>query len=77
MLFDFHKQQNSVKPSSLHATYILYGVKARHGAQSDGDVEMSSSMPQSGYLSEDVPLTTMTLVAEEDLEGNISPRTPE
>jgi DNA polymerase delta subunit 3 len=27
MLFDFHRQQNAKKPSSVHATYIVTGAK--------------------------------------------------
>ncbi|KAI2641238.1 hypothetical protein GGS21DRAFT_503653 [Xylaria nigripes] len=29
MLYDFHKWQNEKRPSSLHATYIVYGTKAK------------------------------------------------
>ena len=69
MLYDFHKYQNEQRPGSIHATYLVYGSKTADKAQGDGDVEMTSSMPEHEPLSEEVPTTTLTIVAEEQLKG--------
>lgn len=66
MLYDFHKYQNAQKANSVHATYLLFGTKA---SQADGDVEMTSSMPEHEPLSETVPTTALTLAREENLTG--------
>ncbi|TLD24169.1 hypothetical protein PspLS_06770 [Pyricularia sp. CBS 133598] len=73
MLYEFHKSQNERKPGTIHATYLVYGVKPNedlpHGrSQPDGDIEMASSMPEVEENSEQVPVFTVTLVKEEDLE---------
>ncbi|KAI6369283.1 hypothetical protein MCOR25_004464 [Pyricularia grisea] len=73
MLYEFHKSQNERKPGTIHATYIVYGVKPNddslHGrSQPDGDIEMASSMPEVEETSEQVPVFTVTLVKEENLE---------
>jgi DNA polymerase delta subunit 3 len=68
MLYDFHNYQNAQKSNSVHATYLVYGTKAPESQQSDGDVEMSSSMPEEP-LSDEVPISTLTLAREEELKG--------
>jgi DNA polymerase delta subunit 3 len=68
MLYDFHRYQNKQRANSIHATYLVYGTMA-DSAQENGDVEMTSSMPEHEPLSETVPSTTLTLVAEENLQG--------
>ncbi|TLS27136.1 hypothetical protein PpBr36_04613 [Pyricularia pennisetigena] len=73
MLYEFHKSQNERKPGAIHATYLVYGVKSNedslHGrSQPDGDIEMASSMPEVEENSEQVPVFTVTLVKEENLE---------
>jgi DNA polymerase delta subunit 3 len=68
MLYDFHNYQNAQKSNSVHATYLVYGTKAPESQQSDGDVEMSSSMPEEP-LSDETPISTITLAREEELEG--------
>lgn len=70
MLYDFHKYQNALRSDSVHATYLVYGTKTSDNAQADGDVEMTSSMPDNDALSEDVATTTLTLAREEELKGN-------
>lgn len=70
MLYDFHKWQNDKKPGSVYATYLIYGAKK--AIETDGDVEMSSSMPEMDSFSEQLPTNTLTLVTEEKLEGAYS-----
>lgn len=72
MLYDFHKYQNNLKPASVHATYLVYGSKPTVKAGADGDVEMMSSAPEQDYLTDAVPCTTMTLVAEDKLQDILS-----
>ena len=88
MLYDFHKSQNDKRPGAIHATYLLYGTaplekgksqsEARAGG--DGDVEMTSSLPEAEEVAETVPTFTLSLVREEKLKGNdfspIFPETP-
>ncbi len=73
LLYEFHKSQNAKKPGSLHATYLVYGSKKAEepsqAAHDDGDVEMSSSMPEFEPLSDQVPMVALSLVAEEKLNG--------
>lgn len=69
MLYDFHKYQNAMKPDSVHATYLVYGSMPAPIPEADGDVEMSSSMPDQDELSDTVPTTTMTLTSEGKLQG--------
>ncbi|KAF4976427.1 hypothetical protein FZEAL_6907 [Fusarium zealandicum] len=68
MLYDYHKHQNALQANSIHATYLVYGTKNAENAQSDGDVEMTSSMPEQEALSDEVPITTLTLTREEELK---------
>jgi DNA polymerase delta subunit 3 len=75
MLFEFHKWQNTKRPGSVHATYLIYGVKKNASgpqSQPDGDVEMTSSLPQIEEAEETVPIFTMSLVKEEELNGRTS-----
>jgi DNA polymerase delta subunit 3 len=71
MLYDFHRWQNAMRPGTVHATYLVYGTKRPENTH-DGDVEMTSSAPDSDVLSEDVPTFTITLVQEARLEGEIA-----
>lgn len=71
MLYDFHKWQNDKRPGSLHATYIIYGIKSKP-AQADGDVEMTDSQVSEDMdapFSDLVPAYTLSLVRQEQLEG--------
>lgn len=67
MLYDFHKYQNAMKADSIHATYLVYGSKAPEASQSNGDVEMSSSIPDQDIASERVPTKSLLIVPEEKL----------
>lgn len=74
MLFEFHKSQNARKLGSVHATYLVYGTKSTEEpglqVQADGDVEMSSSMPES--VPEQIPILTLSLVEEGQLKGVVA-----
>ena len=74
MLYDFYKSQNDRKPGSIHATYVVYGsVKSEEPSsqvQPDGDVEMSSSLPEIESSAEQVPTMVMSLVNEDRLKGD-------
>ncbi|KAI4261120.1 MAG: hypothetical protein L6R42_003673 [Xanthoria sp. 1 TBL-2021] len=79
----FHKQQNSKKPGSVHAVYLVTGyivpvtpTSSAHFEQADGEDAhmqsspfMSSSMPQHEEEEERLSVKTVTLCREEDLEG--------
>lgn len=83
LLFQFHKQQNSKKPGSVHAVYLVTGyivpvtpTSSAHFEQADGEDAhmqsspfMSSSMPQQEEEEERLSVKTVTLCREEDLEG--------
>lgn len=73
MLYDYHVYQNEQKPKSIHATYLVYGLKAsqkQKGADGDVEMSMSSSMPdQDGNDEEHVPTYTLSLIREENLTG--------
>ncbi|KAJ4419389.1 CDC27 protein [Gnomoniopsis sp. IMI 355080] len=71
MLYDFHSWQNGKKPGTVHATYMIYGTKkivqTNGHSQQDEDVEMTSSPPESAPQTQEVPLKTLSLVAEGNL----------
>jgi DNA polymerase delta subunit 3 len=83
MLFEFHRLQNSKKPGSIHATYLVTGlqrpeqfnsVSNGHGAGGEDTYMqsspfMSSSIAQPEEQHEAKPVQTIMLVKEEDLEG--------
>ena len=83
MLYEFHRQQSSKKPGSVHAIYLLSGniriqeaIDANTNKQGDGEDEpmqsspfMSSSMPQPNGDEEVLVKKVITLVREEHLEG--------
>lgn len=73
MLYDYHSWQNGKKPGTVHATYMIYGIKksaqANGHSQRDEDVEMASSPPEPAPQAEEVPLKTLSLVAEDNLGG--------
>lgn len=73
MLCGFHAWQNDKRPGAVHATYMVYGVKtmayANGHSQHDGDVEMTSSSPDVEGAAEEVPVMTLSVVAEESLDG--------
>lgn len=73
MLYEFHSWQNGKKSGTVHATYMIYGIKktlqTNGHSQQDEDVEMTSSPPESAPQAEQVPLVTLSLVAEGNLTG--------
>ncbi|KAL8997422.1 MAG: hypothetical protein Q9169_003285 [Polycauliona sp. 2 TL-2023] len=86
LLFQFHKQQNSKKPGSVHAVYLVSGYlipvtpvnsSSQNGQVDGGDAHMqsspfmSSSMPQPEDEEDQLAVKTVTLCREEDLEGEI------
>ncbi|KAJ2966524.1 hypothetical protein NUW58_g10643 [Xylaria curta] len=74
MLYDFHKSQNDKRPGTLHATYIIYGVKSRP-AQQDGDVEMTDSQMSEDIdapYSDLVPTYSLSLVSQEQLQESLA-----
>ena len=82
MLYEFHRQQNSKKAGSVHATYVITGTKRNtqtNGVHSQDDGEDSimrsspprpgSSMPQSqDEAPAPIPTRSIMLVKEEQLD---------
>ncbi|KAM3424256.1 hypothetical protein BST61_g11204 [Cercospora zeina] len=83
MLYEFHRKQNSKKPGSVHATYLVTGTKQQSTqtnevqSQQDGeDTVMRSSppLPSSSFprpdedVQESIPVKTIMIVKEENLE---------
>lgn len=83
MLYEFHQQQNSKKPGTIYATYLLSGTKRdealpTNGLRKDGEDDymqsspfMESSMPEAPEAAESTGesgVLTISLVKEEDLE---------
>ena len=82
MLYDFHQRQTFKKPGSVHATYLVDGVptiaKADSANGQTGDGEdaymqsspvMSSSLPQEDTEEYTIPMKSVVLAREEDLQG--------
>jgi DNA polymerase delta subunit 3 len=88
MLYEFHQHQNAKKPGTIHATYLLSGMKRPEGpmalnggAKKDGEDDymqsspfMSSSMPQPEDGTGESSVLSITLVREEELEGEDAPQ---
>ncbi|MCJ1259830.1 hypothetical protein MMC24_007669 [Lignoscripta atroalba] len=82
MLFDFHKQQTSKKAGSVHATYLVSGLRqtpqptemndSHRNEGEDAHIQsspfMSSSTPHEEQEGEPPSLSVVTLAREEDLE---------
>ena len=83
MLFEFHRQQNVKKPGTVHATYLVAGIKCKlaltttngNGAKDGEDEHMQSSPFRSSPILnpeetvDESPVLSITLVREENLEG--------
>jgi DNA polymerase delta subunit 3 len=83
MLYDFHASQNSKRPNSVHATYLVTGTMkveaplALPNGKDGGDVVMASSPFPSSWRDDSneeqttskIPIKTVTLVREGELEG--------
>lgn len=67
MLYDFYKYQNALRADSVHATYLVYGIKDADASQSDVDIDMGSSQPE--RITDPVPTITMTLISDDKLKG--------
>ncbi|RAL04176.1 uncharacterized protein BO80DRAFT_422538 [Aspergillus ibericus CBS 121593] len=84
MLYDFHQTENNKKPNSVNATYIITGVQkspeltsAANGAQDSfydnngippSSPYVSSSMPNQDAVTDEIAISSVLLVREEDLE---------
>lgn len=79
VLYEFHQQQNSKKPGSVHATYLISGVRHLAVAPEKNNDPMevdglpSSSFPVSSLPSQEPGdderiISSIVLVREEDLE---------
>ena len=80
-MYDFHHKQNSKKPGSVHATYLITGVKRgveTNGVHHDDDgedtvIQSSPPLPSSSIPRPDndslvpTPVRTIMLVKEEHL----------
>ena len=84
MLYDFHHKQNSKRPGSVHATYLVSGTtittairsNSSQKAEDGEDTHMQSSPFVSSQLpEEDTEISALveliTLVQEENLDGTI------
>ncbi|KAI9827268.1 MAG: hypothetical protein M1832_005406 [Thelocarpon impressellum] len=79
LLYEFHRQQTAKKPGSVHATYLLGGVRRASGGgigkEKDGDDEPMRSSPfmsrsvQGQEFEGAIPVKSLVVVREEDLEG--------
>ncbi|KAK4651693.1 hypothetical protein QC762_601245 [Podospora pseudocomata] len=63
MLYEFHRTQNAKRPGSVHATYLIYGVKYNTNSQNGGDEDM----PDADSVTDVVPVYHLHLVTEEKL----------
>ncbi|KAK4193828.1 DNA polymerase subunit Cdc27 [Podospora australis] len=70
MLYEFHRSQNAKHAGTIHATYVVYGVKTADAQNNgaDDDVEMAHSGSESQSIPDVVPTYTLSLVAEEHLK---------
>ncbi|XRM47978.1 hypothetical protein ABZX51_010925 [Aspergillus tubingensis] len=81
MLFDFHRNENNKKPNSVNATYIITGIQkapetppTTNGLQDSFDgipqssPYISSSMPNQDVATDEIAMSSVVLVREEDLE---------
>ena len=88
MLYDFHSNQNAKKPGTVHATYLVSGIKQKESLGANGGVKdtdgddymqsspfMSSSMPQreEEQISGESSVLSITLTGEENLESKPHP----
>lgn len=86
LLYEFYHQQNTKKPGSLYATYLLAGTQAvidracahscvDHDGIQDVDIQSSpfinSSMPPEADPGERRRVRLVALVREQDLEGGL------
>lgn len=72
MLYEFHRTQNAKRPGSVHATYLIYGVKYNTNSQNGGDEDM----PDADSVTDVVPVYHLHLVTEEKLRGEFPSSSP-
>jgi hypothetical protein len=81
MLHEFHRKQNLKQPDSVHATYLLTGyrplpqVTPETANNGEGDIPMEWSpfnATQKSRQSSEVPVKTILVVPQEELEGKHS-----
>ena len=79
MLFDFHKTQNEKQSKSVHATYVVSGLRRQEveAPAKDGDDTIMNSSPfPSSYMMSSAPqetpaaVRTMSFAREEELQGS-------
>jgi DNA polymerase subunit Cdc27 len=80
MLFDFHKTQNDKQSKSVHATYVVSGLKRQEAeapAKDGEDTIMNSSPFPSSYVMSSAPqetpaaaVKTISFAREEELQGS-------
>ncbi|WEW61198.1 CDC27 protein [Emydomyces testavorans] len=82
MLYEFHRHENSKKPKSVNATYLITGVLEKLAGGpirkrlGDGDDEIMQSspfvssqlVPEDESSDEEIPVTSILLVKEEELD---------
>jgi DNA polymerase delta subunit 3 len=83
MLYEFHRKQNSKKPGSVHATYLISGIRpsaAAHATETQQDGEDSTmrsspplpsssfQQPEDEEVDEVIHTRTIMVVAEEHLD---------
>lgn len=83
ILFEFHRTENAKQPGSVNATYVISGVQrppeppATNGHANDKDEVMQSSpylpssMPNQDDASDSIPIASIILAREEDLESKL------
>lgn len=82
MLYEFHRQQNARKPGSVHATYLISGLRrllseeiggsfvVDNGDEVESSAYMSSSQAKEDSQKEDAGMLKSIILAKEgDLEG--------
>jgi DNA polymerase delta subunit 3 len=80
MLFDFHKTQNEKQSESVHATYVVSGLKRQvvEVPAKDGDDTVMNSSPFPGsYMMSSAPqespasaIRSISFAREEELQGS-------
>lgn len=71
MLYEFHRKQNSNRPNSVHATYLITGTKQQqHAVNSpeDGEDTVSSFQRPEEDEHDPVPTRTIMIVKEANLD---------
>src|SRR5690349_6046331 len=74
MLYEFHLSQNAKRPGTVHATYLVYGVKKGGNIPkgANEDVEMASSPPYAESVTEVVQSYALSLITEESLKDALA-----